>query len=184
MSPIARIASGGGPTQRIPAAITASAKAPFSARNPKPGWSASAPASTAAATTASMSSRSSAPGPSVTGTTARMPSREHVRVIRSAISPRLAMNSVRIGFDGRFLAAEAPNASIAPNATRQRPPTRRAGSCPVAIHLWTDLVVAPRRSAACLGLSSSDMDGAIVADQVGNRVSPRPSTQTINSASA
>ena len=48
LSPIARIAAGGGPTQRIPAASTASAKSAFSARNPKPGWTASAPAARAA----------------------------------------------------------------------------------------------------------------------------------------
>ena len=47
--------------------------AALSARNPKPGWSASAPACRAAATTCSTDSRSTASGPSVWGTTARMP---------------------------------------------------------------------------------------------------------------
>ena len=82
LSPIARIADGGGPTQRIPAASTSSANSAFSARNPKPGWRASAPAARAAATTAAGSSRSRPSGPSVTGMTARMPSRSQVRVIR------------------------------------------------------------------------------------------------------
>ena len=80
-----------------PAAITRSAKSAFSARNPNPGWTASAPAASAAATTASASSRSSASGPSVAGATARIPRRSQVRPIRAAISPRLAMNRVRIG---------------------------------------------------------------------------------------
>jgi hypothetical protein len=37
------IAAGGGPTQTRPASITAAANAAFSARNPNPGWTASAP---------------------------------------------------------------------------------------------------------------------------------------------
>ena len=37
LSPPARNAAGGGPTQMIPAASTASAKSGFSARNPYPG---------------------------------------------------------------------------------------------------------------------------------------------------
>ncbi len=45
LSPIVRMASGGGPTQRRPAAMTRSAKSAFSARNPKPGWTASDAAS-------------------------------------------------------------------------------------------------------------------------------------------
>ena len=122
----------------------------------------------AASTTAATSSRSSAPGPSVAGTTDRIPSRSQVRVMRVAISPRLAMNSVRIGLIGAAASgvealAPATNASIASLATRQRPPTRRAGSRPLAIQRWTDRVVAPTRAAAWLGLSSSDIDVAIVA---------------------
>src|SRR4051812_41089456 len=163
LSPIARIALGGGPIQRMPAASTASAKSAFSARNPKPGWMASAVALRAAATTPSMSSRSTAPPPSVGGVTARIPSRLQVRVIRDAISPRFAMKRVAIPSGVSTGDAAATNASIASIATRQRPPTRRAGSRPAAIHLWTDRVVAPTRAAASLGLSSSDMTVAIVA---------------------
>ena len=48
LSPPARSASGGGPTQTRPAASTASAKSAFSARKPYPGWIASAPACFAA----------------------------------------------------------------------------------------------------------------------------------------
>jgi hypothetical protein len=55
------------------------------------------------------------------------------------------------------------NASNATDATRQRPPTRLAGSRPLAIQRWTDRVVAPIREAAWLGLSSSVICGAIVA---------------------
>ena len=113
-------------------------------------------------------------GPSVAGTTARIPSRSHVRVMRVAISPRLAMNRVRIGMVGAAsgVGGRPPmptNASIASLATRQRPPTRRAGSRPLAIQRWTDRVVAPIRAAAWLGLSSSDIDVAIVAYHAGRR---------------
>ena len=55
------------------------------------------------------------------------------------------------------------NASNASDATRHRPPTRRAGNNPRAIHRWTLLVVVPMRAAAWLGLSSSVMSVAIVA---------------------
>ena len=173
LSPIARIATGGGPTQRIPAAATASAKSAFSARNPKPGWTASAPAASAAATTASTSRRSSAFEPSVGGATARIPSRSHVRRIRTTISPRLAMNRVWIvvasAIVGPGPAAPATmNASNATDATRHRPPTRRAGRRPLAIQRWTDLVVVPMRAAAWLGLSSSSMCVAIVASVAWN----------------
>ena len=98
LSPMARMASGGGPTQRIPASITRSAKSAFSARKPKPGWSASAFARRAAATTASAFEEvDRVRAVRGWGTTARMPSRSHVRVIRVAISPRFAMKRVRIG---------------------------------------------------------------------------------------
>jgi hypothetical protein len=81
-----------------------------------------------------------------------MPSLSHVRVMRVAISPRLAMNSVRSGVVGVELivvaAPTANNASIASLATRQRPPTRLAGNRPLVIHRWTERVVAPTRAAA------------------------------------
>ena len=43
LEPIASIASGGGPMNTRPAAAQARAKSPFSARNPNPGCTASAP---------------------------------------------------------------------------------------------------------------------------------------------
>ncbi len=43
LSPMISIAAGGGPTQQAPAAVTARAKAAFSAKKPYPGWTASAP---------------------------------------------------------------------------------------------------------------------------------------------
>jgi hypothetical protein len=43
LSPIRRIARAGGPMKTIPACSQASAKSGFSARNPVPGWIASAP---------------------------------------------------------------------------------------------------------------------------------------------
>jgi hypothetical protein len=47
LSPSASMAAGGGPIQVSPASMTARAKAAFSARNPYPGCTASAPASAA-----------------------------------------------------------------------------------------------------------------------------------------
>ena len=52
--PIASIALAGGPIQTMSALPQALAKAAFSARNPYPGWIASAPASFATAITRSM----------------------------------------------------------------------------------------------------------------------------------
>ena len=49
----------------------------------------------------------------------------------------------------------AMNASNASDATRHRPPTRRAGSVPLAIQRWTVRVDVPSRLATSLGLSSS-----------------------------
>jgi len=150
--PIARIATGGGPIQRIPAAPTASAKAAFSARKPKPGWTASAWAARAAATTAAMSRRSTASGPSVGGATATIPTSTQVRVILAAISPRLAMKiramAERAAGCTKRPAAAVTKASNASDATRQRPPTRRAGRRPCSIQRWTERVVAPIRAAA------------------------------------
>ena len=48
--PMISIASGGGPTNTSPAASQARANAAFSARNPKPGCTASAPARSAVRT--------------------------------------------------------------------------------------------------------------------------------------
>ena len=106
----------------------------------------------------------------------RMPRRSQVPRILTAISPRFAMNRVRMAVLGRWAdgAVEAfagpesavpgsRNASIASFATRHRPPTRRAGSRPLAIQRWTDRVVVPIRFAAWLGLSSSVIGVAIVA---------------------
>src|SRR4051812_47640071 len=141
----------------MPADSTAAANAAFSARKPNPGWSASAWVAVAARTTAVASSRSSAFGPSVSGTTALMASRSHDRVIRRAISPRFAMKTVPKGV------AAVPGVLNASIATRHRPPTRRAGSLPVAIHRWTDRRLAPSRSAASRGVTSRVIAGAIVA---------------------
>ncbi len=99
---------------------------------------------------------------------APLPSRSQVRRMRSTISPRLAMKSVRIGTSvGAGARSGTPwpamNASNATDATRHRPPTRLAGSWPLAIQRWTDLVVVPMRAAAWLGLSSSSIGVAIVA---------------------
>jgi len=113
----------------------------------RPGWSASAPADRAAATSASGSRRSTNGAPSFPGTIARTPRRPQVCRIRRAISPRLATNTVRIASAGGVPVWRAEmepagvvvgppastNASRASDATRNRPPTRRAGSRPAAI---------------------------------------------------
>src|SRR3954454_24173260 len=116
---MARIAAGGGPIQRIPAALTCSANVAFSARNPKPGWTASAPAARAAVVTASTSRRSRPSGPLTDGATDRIPNRSHVRAIRVAISPRLAMKTVWIG-------ASTPAAADRSVTARVRRPDRPA----------------------------------------------------------
>ena len=64
------------------------------------------------------------------------------------------------GRNGRIRVSNAPNAS---DATRHRPPTRRAGNRPASIQRWTVRVDVPRRFATSLGLSSSAMSVAIVA---------------------
>ena len=105
-----RIASGGGPTQRIPAAMHRLGEIGVLGQEPETGVERVGAGGTSRSDDrAGMSSRSSAPSPSVAGTTARMPSRSHVRVMRVAISPRLAMNRVRMGAVGA-----APTAAPAP----------------------------------------------------------------------
>ena len=98
------------------------------------------------------------PGRRSRARSARIPSRSQVRRMRAAISPRFAMNRVRIGRGSRPArpvgrpapravgVPSAMNASNATDATRQRPPTRRAGSRPLAIQRWTDRVVVPIRA--------------------------------------
>ena len=54
LSPIARIASTGGPTKVSPASAHAAAKRQSSDRNPYPGWTASAPVARAAPSSRSM----------------------------------------------------------------------------------------------------------------------------------
>ena len=117
--------------------------------------------------------------PSTPGMTARIPSRSVVRRIRAAISPRLATKTTRIGSRSAGEVRPCPpgrlpveNASNASDATRHRPPTRRAGSSPRVIQRWTLRVVAPIRAAAWLGLSSSAMCVAIVASGVPGRKPP------------
>jgi len=111
-----------------------------------------------------------ASGPSVDGTIVAIPRRSQVRRILAAISPRLATKTRRMASGvpevvgaGVAIVPIRLNASNAPDATRHRPPTRRAGRTPDAIHRWTERVVAPILAAASLGLISSFMIGAIVA---------------------
>jgi hypothetical protein len=100
LSPIALIALGGGPIHAMPESMTSWAKSAFSARNPKPGWIASAPPDRAAATTAARIEEVERVLAAGRGTMARMPSASHVRVMRCAISPRLAMKTVEMRWLG------------------------------------------------------------------------------------
>ena len=100
----------------------ASAKSAFSARNPNPGWTASAPAARAAATTASMSSRSSASGPSVAGTIAAMP--EPVARPRDARRDLAAIRDEQAS--GSAVAPPAPEARRGRRRTRQTRQSRHA----------------------------------------------------------
>ena len=104
-----------GPTHVRPAASTARAKSAFSARNPYPGWIASAPACFAARmcssdarydaistlSSAERACRADASSGGATATVA-MPSSRQARKTRTAISPRFATSSLRIA-----MAAEA-----------------------------------------------------------------------------
>ena len=98
LSPIARIAAGGGPTQRIPAASDGLGEVGVLGEEPETGVERVGAGGAGRrddrrrcrAGRALRRRRSS-------GTTARMPSRSHVRVMRAAISPRLAMNRAGSG---------------------------------------------------------------------------------------
>ena len=102
------------------------------------------------------------------GTTARIPSRSHVRVMRAAISPRLAMNSVRIGVVGAWSRAAWPRRcdERVNRVTRDTPTSTNASRRQSTAR--DPALDGPRRRsrsarAAWLGLSSSDIDVAIVA---------------------
>ena len=118
--PIASIASGGGPIQTSPALSTIRANSAFSARNPYPGWIASAPDRTATSTILSARRYESTDGPgpmryasSATATwslsrstseytaTVPTPSSRSVRKMRTAISPRLATRIFEKDITGR-----------------------------------------------------------------------------------
>jgi hypothetical protein len=112
-SPIAAMASGGGPTKTMPLSAHARASCWFSLRNPYPGWIACAPVERAASmmrsitrydcdagagpiSTASSarSTNAAVRSTSLCTATVRMPRSRHPRMIRSAISPRLAMSTL------------------------------------------------------------------------------------------
>ena len=113
LSPIARIAAGGGPTQRMPGGDHGLGEVRVLGEEAEPRMDASAPAARAAATTASMSRRSRASGP--VGRRDDGPDPERGRRsggCGAAISPRLAMNSVRIGMRAAGAAVDARSASL------------------------------------------------------------------------
>ena len=126
LSPIARIAAGGGPTQRIPAALDAPRRSRRSRRGTRsPGWTASAPAARAAATTAGDVEQVEArPGPSVAGTTARIPSRSQVRVIRRG--DLAAVGDEQRSDRGRRRRPARPVLAVGCARTRQSRQTRHA----------------------------------------------------------
>src|SRR5215472_1847031 len=112
-SPMAAIASGGGPTKTIPESAHARANAAFSLRKPYPGWIAWAPVRCAASITRSIRRYDCADGAGPISTassassvnaalrsaslctaTVRMPRSRQPRMTRIAISPRLATSTV------------------------------------------------------------------------------------------
>ena len=116
LSPIARMAAGGGPTQRMPAASTASAKAAFSARKPKPGVEGvGAGGARGRDDRLDVEEVEGARARRLPATVDPDPSASQVRRIRRAISPRLATKRCAIG---RASAASGPDAriGIAPSA--------------------------------------------------------------------
>ena len=163
LSPIARIAAAGGPTQRMPAASTASAKSAFSARKPNPGWSASAPA--ARRGTDDRRDVEEVDGARARDCRRRDPDAQRVALSVESVARsrpgwrRRGGGSAPGGSVGRAASPRGArtNASNASDATRHLSPTRRAGRRPRAIQRWTERVVAPIRRAAWLGLSSSDV---------------------------
>ena len=132
LSPISRIASGGGPIHTTPHSWTTSAKWAFSARNPYPGWIASAPVISAAEITevmfrydalanagpmhtASSAMRTWSESRSAsewTATVAR-PSSLQAAMMRSAISPRFAIRTLEIiaPQEGRIANRRSPNST-------------------------------------------------------------------------
>src|SRR5918992_1798207 len=98
----------------------------------------------------------------------RTPSRRALRATRSAISPRLATRSVRIGpVVAAWSGAPSATAESDERDTRTREPTRVAGSRPSAIQRCTVRTVTPSRSATSRGVRSSGMSRLSQAPQVG-----------------
>ena len=99
----------------------------------------------------SMSSRSSRAGAVRSAARPpRIPRRSQVRGSGRDLAA-VGDEQVRIGVTGRWrsrvaMPSATTNASIASDATRHRPPTRLAGSRPLAIQRWTERVVAPIRA--------------------------------------
>ena len=160
LSPIARIAAGGGPTQRDAGRRRRPRRTRRSRRGTRSrdGRRRRRPARRPRRPRSIRAGRAR-PGRPSRARSRRIPSRSHVRVIRRAISPRFAMKTRRIGDRRRPRAAVRP----APPRTRQTRQTRHAidhqrvaqAAVPLAIQRWTDRVVVPSRLAASLGLSSS-----------------------------
>src|SRR6185436_18480996 len=134
LSPMVRICDGVGPMNAMFDAMQVSANSAFSARNPYPGWIASAPAISAAAMmrgilrydsragagpmqTSSSANRTCSDSRSASEYTATvwMPSSRQARMTRSAISPRLAIKTfLNIApLRGRLAAFEVRPARVA-----------------------------------------------------------------------
>src|SRR5688572_9495098 len=165
LSPIAAMASAGGPIQVRPAAVTIRAKDGFSARNPYPGWIASAPDRRATSRMPSasryegMSWLSCVPSagrsPATCTPMTRSPIRRAVRAMRTAISPRFAIRTA-VMTSVRGSATAAMDASDERD-TLTREPMRLAGRRPPAIQRWTVRTVTPSSSATSRGVRSSLM---------------------------
>ena len=167
MSPIARIADGGGPTQRSPAAVDRLGEVRVLGEEPEArvdGIGAGRPSGVDDGGDVQEVDRVGALGGGR--------DRADAEPLARAPDPDDDLASIRDeqGADRAIVdrpwapgpapadaSASAMNASNATDATRHRPPTRRAGSRPLAIQRWTDLVVVPIRFAAWLGLSSSSI---------------------------
>ena len=111
--------------------MTAWAKSAFSARKPKPGWMASAPEPGRRRPRRWHRGGRRASGPSVRGTTRRCRAVARPRDPRgdlAAVGHEEASRMASRRRDSVLVACS--NASNASNATRHRPPTRRAGSRP------------------------------------------------------
>ena len=162
LSPIARIADGGRPDPADPGVHHRVGELGVLGEEPEAGWTASAPAARGrrddridveqVERRGPVASRADRDDPESAARPADPPG--DLAAVCDEHGDRSALTPHRRPDGPDCARLDAKNASNATNATRQRPPTRLAGSRPFAIQRWTERVVVPIRPAASLGLTS------------------------------